>query len=667
MEPIGDRTLPKRQPLVRVWLLGPFQVECRDSEGRWRPIPSEAWGQGTGSRRLLKRLLCAPNRRLRRGTLLEDLWPEAADRNLTDAAHRLRRTFREEIPNYQGSLLHSLNHPPCYELASQDVIWCDSDAVQQLLQEADQHRHDAAERLPLLEEAMRYLERGEFLEDEEGHWCKSLRQEYKGIRRLCRLWLADTYVMQGRIWLARKVLAQAVRQDPTDEDALQRLMQLYHQQGLRATARQVFLTAQRRAKAAGTPLSTTLEEAASQSGHSQRLQPPFSSPMTQNPPALGMDPLLLEAEGPGKWLLQSMIAFSHLQAQGWSLEQILQVTTSFPQTGASMFELLRRQFLQQVGALFLWGGTLPPLSHTDPGAEEGAQMAEALRTGLQQGWHFFYAGQAGQALAMGQISMVLLRHVHSWFSPTERALLFAGTYNLLGSAWCLHGRYHEAFQAHQSASLAALEAGDLLTLCYSRLGQVNALYGQGEYQQAILSAQQLLRLFDQLPGSPPPTLRAHLLGLWAESALALEDYRLASQLLDRIGLCLEQEEITPNESFDRANWYHLSGKLAILTGDFPRALQHGKQALQALSIPSVLRQLFVLLPFLTACCCLRERDEGLRGLELVQTLLPTTYLPSFARPLQDVLGGFLTAFPHEKPVSDLVNTILPSLTSPAAS
>jgi hypothetical protein len=31
--------------------------------------------------------------------------------------------------------------------------------------------------LPLLEEAMRYLERGEFLEDEEGHWCKSLRQD----------------------------------------------------------------------------------------------------------------------------------------------------------------------------------------------------------------------------------------------------------------------------------------------------------------------------------------------------------------------------------------------------------------------------------------------------------------------------------------------------------
>ncbi|RAQ93934.1 hypothetical protein A4R35_00215 [Thermogemmatispora tikiterensis] len=515
---------------------------------------------------------------------------------------------------------------------------------------------------------MCYLERGEFLEDEEGHWCKSLRQEYRVIRRLCRLWLADTYMMQGRVWPARKLLTQVVRQDPTDEDALQRLVQLYQQQGLSATARQVFLTAQRRAKAAGTPLSTALEETVLRSGASWQPQAPFPWPVyssvLQGAPAPGRDFSFLEAEIPDKWLLQGIVTLSYLQTQGWSTEHLIQVVTSLSQTGASMFELLRRQFLQQASALFLWGGAplLPP--HKGPTAEESAQIAEALRTCLQQGWRFFYAGQASQALATGQISVFFLRHVYSWFSLAEHALLLAGAYNLLGSALCLHGRYHEAFQAHQSASLAALEAGDPFTLCYSRLGQVNALYGQGAYQQASQSAQQVLRMMDQLPDSPAPELRAHVLGLWAESALSLGDYCLASQLLDRIGLCLEQETISPNEAFDRAHWYHLRGKLAVLSKDFPQALQYSKQALQALSPTSILRRLFMLLPLLTACCCLHEREEGVQGLELLQTLLPTTHLPSFTRPLHDVLEGFLAAFPHEARVSDLVGTLLPCLGSP---
>src|SRR5205814_10079052 len=85
--------------LVRVWLLGPFQVEWRTDAAPWETIEKSAW-EGSYARLLFKRLLCASGRRSTRSELIDDLWPERslalAEKYLNNASSKLHHLLHED-------------------------------------------------------------------------------------------------------------------------------------------------------------------------------------------------------------------------------------------------------------------------------------------------------------------------------------------------------------------------------------------------------------------------------------------------------------------------------------------------------------------------------------------------------------------------------------------
>lgn len=223
---MSDEAEGETAALLRASLFGAFVIERR-VDGQWVAIERQQWGKGNYTRMLCKRLLCATGRRLSRGKLLEDLWPDAADRNLDDSAYKLRRLLREASGQ---SLLQTSNGG--YQLANQSLIWTDADACATLLQEAEQKGRITPAALPLLEQALHYFERGTFLEDEEGTWCHSLRKARVDMMHCCRIWLAEAYETQGKPWQAQTLYRKLLDHDPGNEEALRRLMLLLAGQGM---------------------------------------------------------------------------------------------------------------------------------------------------------------------------------------------------------------------------------------------------------------------------------------------------------------------------------------------------------------------------------------------------------------------------------------------------
>jgi|SRR6266568_4582760 len=90
--------------------------------------------------------------------------------------------------------------------------------------------------LPLLEEA-HALAGGEFLEDDPyAEWAQPRRHTIDGARHRVLLKLVDLYLSGERVNLAEELLFAALEDDPTDEDALCRLMVLLVEQERRQEA-----------------------------------------------------------------------------------------------------------------------------------------------------------------------------------------------------------------------------------------------------------------------------------------------------------------------------------------------------------------------------------------------------------------------------------------------
>ncbi|RAQ94804.1 bacterial transcriptional activator domain-containing protein [Thermogemmatispora tikiterensis] len=201
---------------LRVFLFGPLQVWLRDPSHSWRLLDKHAWGKGRSARSVFKRLLLAPSRRLSRCSLQDDLWssPDDAlslDKTLYNAINLLRRAIGKDLV---------LTIESAYALADQSLIWTDYDASQALLASAEQLGRTTDAALPLLEQALSYLSRGELLEDEGGLWVHGARLHGEAMRRQCRRWLAQIYARQGRLWLASEQYRALLEADLFDEESL---------------------------------------------------------------------------------------------------------------------------------------------------------------------------------------------------------------------------------------------------------------------------------------------------------------------------------------------------------------------------------------------------------------------------------------------------------------
>lgn len=241
-------------PIIRVWLLGPLEVARRLPDGSWQTVDRKEWRKSRAARSVLKMLCVTPGRRLSRWRLQEEVWPEStldlADNYLYLAISVIHAIVGKDLVTTWEA---------AYELAGQEVIWTDLDACERLLKGVEDLGHLSPEAFPLLEEALSYLERGELLEGETGSWCHGFRQKSEELLRQCRLWLAENYEAQGKLFQAGLQYRALTQTLPPDEDALRCWMEMLTRQGQRSEAWQCYQEARAFFAEQEDPLSPAFE------------------------------------------------------------------------------------------------------------------------------------------------------------------------------------------------------------------------------------------------------------------------------------------------------------------------------------------------------------------------------------------------------------------------
>jgi DNA-binding SARP family transcriptional activator len=184
--------------------------------------------------------LCRANRRASREELIAAIWPDHEAINAAHALDSAASVLRRHIlrTGEMGSLLLTLRSggETIFKLAGQQRIWVDADAFLSHLSKAMRAECQGQNPLPLLEEAYA-LARGEFLEDDlYAEWAQGRRHTLNGARHRVLFKLVDLYLEDERVGLAEELLFAALEEDPTDEDALCRLMVLLVEQQRRQEA-----------------------------------------------------------------------------------------------------------------------------------------------------------------------------------------------------------------------------------------------------------------------------------------------------------------------------------------------------------------------------------------------------------------------------------------------
>src|SRR5260221_4349045 len=235
-------------PLMRVITLGEFALErlvptpsrTQDEPPRYARVARSEWSNRGPAMALLKVLLCRANRRASRDELIEAIWPDHEAINAAHALDSAASVLRRHIvrTGEVGSLLVTLRSggETIFKLAGQQRIWVDADALLSFLSKAMRAECQGQNPLPLLEEAYA-LAGGEFLEDDlYAEWAQSRRHTINGARHRVLFKLVDLYLKDERVGLAEELLFASLEEDPTDEDALCRLMVLLVEQGRRQEA-----------------------------------------------------------------------------------------------------------------------------------------------------------------------------------------------------------------------------------------------------------------------------------------------------------------------------------------------------------------------------------------------------------------------------------------------
>jgi DNA-binding SARP family transcriptional activator len=239
---------PTKHPLARITTLGEFALErlvpappqALDETPRYARVLRSEWSNRGPAMALLKVLLCRANRRASRDELIEAIWPDHVAINAAHALDSAASVLRRHIlhTGEEGSLLLTLRSggETIFKLVGQHRLWVDADALLSLASRAMREECQGRNPLPLLEEAHAFAV-GEFLEDDlYAEWAQGRRHTINGARRRVLFKLVDLYIGDERVSLAEELLFAALEEDPTDEDALCRLMILLVEQERRQEA-----------------------------------------------------------------------------------------------------------------------------------------------------------------------------------------------------------------------------------------------------------------------------------------------------------------------------------------------------------------------------------------------------------------------------------------------
>src|SRR6266699_2285113 len=247
-----DEYARTKHPPIRIITLGEFALQRlvpalsqdSDESPRYARVTRSEWSNRGPAMALLKVLLCRPNRRASRDELIEAIWPDHGEINAAHALESAASVLRRHIlrAGQIGSLLLTLRSggETILKLAGQQRIWVDADALLSLVSQALRAECQGQNPLPLLEEAYA-LARGECLEDDlYAAWAQPRRHTINGARHRVLFKLVDLYLKDERVGLAEELLFAALEEDPTDEDALCRLMVLLVERERRQEALQLY-------------------------------------------------------------------------------------------------------------------------------------------------------------------------------------------------------------------------------------------------------------------------------------------------------------------------------------------------------------------------------------------------------------------------------------------
>jgi DNA-binding SARP family transcriptional activator len=244
------------RPVIRVWTLGEFGVERLvrggEQDPRYEPLPVQEWQSRGAAVTLLKVLLCRAHRQASKQELMATIWPAEQEGGRHpaqmgrsfDAAASVLRAVLSALSGESLLLTRRRGEQTSYRLADQQRLWVDADACETLVNQAVQVEGQGArpeDAVAMWEEASRLMQRGSFLEEElHAPWSESRRQRIEGTRRLCVHHLADQYLALHRSVDAEVILRQFWTAQPSDEDALFRLMTLLAHQARLQEALQAF-------------------------------------------------------------------------------------------------------------------------------------------------------------------------------------------------------------------------------------------------------------------------------------------------------------------------------------------------------------------------------------------------------------------------------------------
>jgi DNA-binding SARP family transcriptional activator len=239
-------------PLVRIFTMGEFVLERltsvasaqADEPPHYTLVSPREWSSRRPAILLLKVLLCRPNRRAEKDELIEAIWPGRESLNAAHALDSAASILRRHVlqTGEQESLLLTVRNrgETIFRLPGQCRLWVDSDAFLDLAARALGVQGRSCDQLSLLE-AAHALSRGGFLEDDlYAEWAQRRRHTVEGARHRVLYRLVDLYLEEARVGQAEALLFAELERDPTDEDALCRLMVLLVDQGRRREALQLY-------------------------------------------------------------------------------------------------------------------------------------------------------------------------------------------------------------------------------------------------------------------------------------------------------------------------------------------------------------------------------------------------------------------------------------------
>lgn len=357
----------------------------------------------------------------------------------------------------------------------------------------------------------------------------------------------------------------------------------------------------------------------------------------------------------GAWLALSAQNLSPLFDEGWTSHMALEALLVLLPGVHAMSQISRRTFgrhlLQLGAAAFVSGIPVPTGKHIS--AEERIQLHQALGESIAAGWNLFHTAGNAQVLAVGQAELALIQQAHALLYPQVRSIFYTGVYNLIGRAYHLQEHYDEALQAHMSAHIAALGTGDPLHVAQSLICQADTYQALGQHANAIQCIEEALRTLGHHDEEHVRS-RAHLLGCWADNAMTMQEFTLAQHKLEEAKPCLDH--LCQKEEFDRASWLQLSGKRAIMAGEYKQAVSYLEEA-TAINPPHwLVRRAGILVPLAIAHARRGERDLSLEVARQAVPVLMALNAPMSNKHFADYLQqDILASFPRDEQIHTFVS------------